>query len=224
MIISQGMCKGPGPWQVSGRPFLALWSPYHAQFRTRIRDDWGYAPSPSTSAPWGICQQRRQGREFGDVLQNGLSQWLGKKATVVTKICNRDSWESVCTFKFQIYYIYSCLCLDPLGTLQKWDKFPKLAMDICAKRFLGNPGLLWAVICNPGFHYCDLHCTHAMIKNTHAYRDDGHTASKNRTGSGGGTKGQISRNAALMAWMVLFMATWPIRCLRSEQPTWLLLE
>lgn len=91
MIISQGMCKGPGPWQVSGRAFLALWPPYHAQFRTRIRDDWGYAPSPSTSALWGICQQRRQGREFGDVLQNGLSQWLGKKAAVVTKICNRDS-------------------------------------------------------------------------------------------------------------------------------------
>lgn len=44
-----------------------------------------------------------------------------------------------------------------------------------------------------------------MIKHTHAYRNSELTTSKTRTGSGGGTKGQSSRNAALMAGMLLFM-------------------
>lgn len=38
----------------------------------------------------------------------------------------------------------------------------------------------------------------------HTYTDDDHTACKNSTGSGGGTKGQSSRNAAPMARLLLF--------------------
>lgn len=52
---------------------------------------------------------------------------------------------------------------------------------------------------DPGFHYRGLHCSHAMIKYTHTYRNGEHKTSKTRTGSGGGTKGQSSRNAAPIA-------------------------
>lgn len=128
MIISQGMCKGPGPWQVSGRPYFALWFPCHPWVRSRIRDDWRYAPSPSTSALSGICQQTRQGKEFWDVLQNGLSRWLEKKETMVTKNL-QQTFPRVCFYFVEIYYIFFCLCLDPEDrkstiTFQQWTNSP----------------------------------------------------------------------------------------------------
>lgn len=116
----------------------------------------------------------------------------------------------VCFYFVEIYYIFFCLCLDPEDrestiTLQKWTNSPTLqwiCMQKCSWETL--------VYFDPWFwsswistHH-DLHRTHAIIKNTHTYTADDHTACENSTGSGGGTKGQSSRNAALMARLLLF--------------------
>lgn len=92
--------------------------------------------------------------------------------------------------------------------------FPNWQNDICVRMFLGNLGLFWALIFNPGFHYCDLHCTQVMIKNTRTHTEDGHTASKNKTGSGGVQK--VRSQGMHDGLMLLFMAAWPRRCLRRE--------
>lgn len=146
MIISQGMCKGPGPWQVSGKPYLALWFPCHPGVRYRIRDDWRYAPSPSTSALWGICQQTRHGRGLGDVVK-WIEPMTREESHDGDNISNRDSQESV--FCWNLFHISLSLFgswrQSTKNTSEK-NKFPKFAMDHCAQMRLGNLGLFWSVI------------------------------------------------------------------------------
>lgn len=154
MIISQGMCKGPGPWQVSGKPYLALWFPCHPGVRYRIRDDWRYAPSPSTSALWGICQQTRHGRGLGDVVK-WIEPMTREESHDGDNISNRDSQESV--FCWNLFHI-SLSFVWILKTVNKKhfrkEQIPQICNGSLCTNALGKP---WSILIRdsvvPGFRF-----------------------------------------------------------------------
>lgn len=131
----------------------------------------------------------------------------------MTKIC----WfPRSCLYFVEIYYRLFCLCLNPDDrqstiTLKKRTNIPKF--DLNAKILMGN--LESILICDSAAAESHLAMSsHALKIHTHMQTATTMHA-KTAQEVEGGTKGQSSRNAALMARLPLFTTN-----LANQTPTW----